>query len=190
MTNQVQKSRFLLAAGLGLTFISSAAVADVFYTNEIQGDLVSGDMELDSFSDIASWDGAEYDWGFSEGNLAAIDVRQISIRFNFDLQDGFEINFTDDEFYGWVFTDVNDTMDDFGSVSMSGRSSNGVDWSTVDAQVMNANQFYVDFGSMGADEFIVDGDFARVTMSFVPAPAGLVGLAGLGLGLGSRRRRN
>ena len=95
MTNQVQKSRFLLAAGLGLSFISSAAIADVFYTNEIQGDLVSGDMELDSFSEIASWDGPEYDWGFTEGNLAAIDVRQISVRFNFDLQDGFEINFTE-----------------------------------------------------------------------------------------------
>jgi hypothetical protein len=183
------KSNLVIAAGLGLGFVGSVAMADVFYRNEIQGNLIEGDMELDSFSEVASWDGPEYDWGFTEGNTADIDIRQISIRFNFDLLDGFEINFTDDEFYGWVFTDVNDTMADFVSVSMSGQSSNGVDWSTVDAQVLNADQFYVDFGTMAADESIVDGDFARVTMSYIPAPAGVLGLAGLCFGAGARRRR-
>jgi len=183
------KSNLVIAAGLGLGFVGSVAMADVFYRNEIQGDLIAGDMELDSFSEVASWDGPEYDWGFTEGNMADIDIRQISIRFNFDLLDGFEINFTDDEFYGWVFTDVNDTMADFVSVSMNGQSSNGVDWSMVDAQVMNADQFYVDFGSMAADQFIVDGDFARVTMSYVPAPATAIALTGLCIGAGARRRR-
>jgi hypothetical protein len=179
--------RNVLAAGLAVTFIGTAAMGDVFYGNEISGQLLMGDAELDAFSTVANWDGPEYDWDFGAGS-AAIDIRQVSVRFNFSLADGEMVNFGDEEFYGWVFTDVNDTMDDFGSVGVSGRGWD-VDWGSIDAGVISADQFYVDLGSMSADDFVSNGDYMRITMSFVPAPAGALALLGVGLGLGGRRRR-
>jgi hypothetical protein len=191
MTKQSHIRRNVLAGGLVAVFIGGTAMGDVFYRNEISGDLLRGDEELDSFTTVANWDGPEYDWDFS-GDLimgsSEIDIRQVSVRFNFSLEAGASVNFSHDEFLGWVFTDVNDTMNDFGSVGVTGRGMD-VDWGAIDAGVLNANQFYVDLGSMNADEFITNGDFMRLTMSFVPAPAGALALVGIGLGLGGRRRR-
>jgi hypothetical protein len=180
--------RTVLAGGLVAAFIGSTAMGDVFYRNEISGELLSGDEILESFTTLANWDAPKYDWDFFSGQSAAIDIRQVSVRFNFALSDGIEVNFSDDEFYGWVFTDMNNTMDDFGSVGVTGRGMD-VDWGSVDAGVLNADQFYVDLGSMNADDFISNGDYMRLTMSFVPAPAGALALLGVGLGLGGRRRR-
>lgn len=180
--------RTVLAGGLVAAFIGSTAMGDVFYRNEISGDFLIGDEILESFSTVASWDNPGYDWEFGAGPSAGIDIRQVSVRFNFSMDDGVEINFTDNGFLGWVFTDVNDTMDDFGSVGVTGRGMN-VDWGSVNAGVLNADQFFVDLGSMNADDFISNGDYMRLTMSFVPAPAGALALLGVGLGLGGRRRR-
>jgi hypothetical protein len=191
MTKQSHIRRNVLAGGLVAVFIGGTAMGDVFYRNEISGDLLLGDEELESFSTVANWDGSEYDWDFS-GDLimgsADIDIRQVSVRFNFSLEAGASVNFSHDEFFGWVFTDVNDTMNDFGSVGVTGRGMD-VDWGAIDAGVLNADQFYVDLGSMNADDFISNGDYMRLTMSFVPAPAGALALLGVGLGLGGRRRR-
>ena len=188
---QPSKSRYLLAAVFGTGLACSSLSADVFYGNEIRGDLLRGDTELDNFSEVATWRNPEYQWDFAGDGFADVDIRQASIRFDFSLADGVELNLSDPdgEFFGWVFTDVNDTLADFESVTMTNdHCPSGVDWSQVDAQVLNANQFYVDFGSMAADDFIVDGDRARVVMTFVPAPAGLMGF--VGLGIGTRRRRH
>ena len=40
-------------------------MGDVFYRNEISGDLLMGDELFESFSTVANWDGPEYDWDFS-----------------------------------------------------------------------------------------------------------------------------
>ena len=112
MTTRTHMRRTVLAGGLVAAFIGSTAMGDVFYRNEISGGLLSGDEILESFTTLANWDAPKYDWDFFSGQSAAIDIRQVSVRFNFALSDGIEVNFSDDEFYGWVFTDMNNTASD------------------------------------------------------------------------------
>ena len=189
MTIQLHKRSTVLSALIGATFVGSTALAE-FYRSEIAGELVQGDAVVDGFSAIADWDGPEYNWtGFLEDAGAEIDFRQTSVRFDFYEPTGAGFVFTEDQYF-WTFTDVNGTMDAFDSISVSGQGSL-VDWSQLEVGVLNDDQFYVDFGSLSGspEQVIQDGNFVRLTMSFVPAPASALALLGLGLGLGGRRRR-
>lgn len=192
MTFHPNRSTLVLSSCLGSLLIGTAAQAEVFYRNTILGEGYRDGMMVDSFEEVAAFDAPEYLWtGFSDsaGAGALIDVRQTSVRIDFTDDSGSGFGFDGD--WVWYFNDVDMTMMDFESVRVVGNRSRSVDWSLVQAEVVDADTFSIDFSALASDpgQIINDGDRVRVVMTFVPAPAGALALLGVGLGSGGRRRR-
>ena len=191
MTFNSYKSGSVRATALGVfltTTLGSTAMGE-FYRHAFLGEWFDPEVgELrDSFVEEARYDAPEYVYRDADhpDDGYSIDIRQTSVVFRFSVVDREYFTFNEADFNGWFFTV--EGVPDFDYLTIHGRGD--VDWDNVEYGVSATNQFYVNFGTLGADQHISDGDSVRFAMSFVPAPAGVLALLGLGLGLVQRRRR-
>lgn len=109
-----------------------------------------------------------------------------SVLFGFSTADFESYAWNEEEFNGWIFTDVCGSLEDFQSVSL-GATSGTANFANIDIGVLNGDQFYVNFGTLGEDQLLYNGDYVSFDVTFVPAPMGA--LVFLGLGVARRRRR-
>lgn len=86
---------------------------------------------------------------------------------------------------GWSFEDVNGTMGGFESIEIFDSQGSNVDWNLLDYGVDDSQRFHINFGSLGNDHQLFNGDFVQFKMNFAPGPAA----ATLLLGIRTRRRR-
>ena len=84
----------------------------------------------------------------------------------------------------WVFTDIDDSMDDFAAVTSGSHFGEEVDWTRLDMGVLNEDRSYVDFAGI-VQIPIRHGDSFDLDITFALAPANVALFMGAGL---SRRR--
>jgi hypothetical protein len=109
-----------------------------------------------------------------------------SVLFGFSTTDFETYAWNEEEFNGWIFTDVDGSLDGFQSVSL-GATSGTANYANIEIGVLNEDQFFVNFGTLGEDQLLHNGDYVSFDVTFVPAPMGAIAL--LGLGCARRRRR-
>jgi hypothetical protein len=170
---------------VGACLVTGTAASADFWGSTIEGDMFYGDELIDSFE--SSVDGEpEYVFRFPDLPFDGyyIDFIDDTVTFKFSTWYYDWIYWPEGEFNGWTFADLDLGLDPAGSVDIV-DSSGAVDWSGITAGIVDEGQFYVDFGTLGSDQQIRNGDFVTFQVSFIPAPTGAILL----LGVFHRRRR-
>ena len=115
----------------------------------------------------------------------SISVAGDLLTFNFTTSSLPYVYWYETAYNGWSFEDVNGTMGGFESIEIIASQGSNVDWNLLEFGVDDARRFHINFGSLGDNHQIFDGDYVQFKMNFVPGPAAGVVL----LGICSRRRR-
>ena len=182
-----------MIAGLLCPLVVCGAVSQVhadFDGNTIGGEWYWPDLDsvVDSFEAVVDPVVPEYFYNIDGNPFDGyfINFAGSSVLFGFSTADFEYLYFEEADFNGWIFTDVAGELDPFQSVTL-GATSGTANYANIDIGVLNDDQFYVDFGSLGEDQYLYNGDYVSFDMTFVPAPMGALALLGLGC---ARRRRH
>ena len=180
-----------LVAGIGIAVAAAPAAAD-FDGHRMLGDLYypNQDTLFDSFDKIIDPSVPEYvstiDGHPFDGYYVNFEGSTMTLKVS--VTDFERLRWNECNFGGFIFTDVDQTMDAFESLAIIDSQGDEIPWIDMDYGVLNEDQFYYNIGPISGDQFpMYNGDFFTLEMTFVPAPAG--GLLLLGACI-RRRRRN
>jgi len=169
----------------GTFVLSAGAVSADFWGSTINGEWRYMTEELDSFEAEVIGD-PEYVYRYPGMPFDGyyIDFIDDTVTFKFSTWSNEYLYFLEGDFNGWTFLDQSGDLNPLGSIEIV-DSSGSVDWSAVTAGIVDESQFFVNFGTLGADQHIHNGDFVTFEISFIPAPATALVL----MGAFHRRRR-
>ena len=178
------------AAGIGIAVVAAPAAAD-FDGHRMLGE-GAGFPDSDSptsFEEIVNPDAPEFVWHIADHPFDGfyLNFSGSTLTLKISLTD-FEWSYwPEEEFVGFLFTDIDQTMDGFESLTLIDSQGDDIPWIDMDFGVISEDQFYFDVSPIsGLDYHLYNRDFFTLEMTFVPAPAG--GLLLLGACAGRRRR--
>ena len=114
-----------------------------------------------------------------------LDVEEDILTFRFSTLNLPYVFWYETVYNGWSFEDVNGTMGGFESLEIIDSLGSNIDWNLLEYGIDDDQRFHINFGSLGSDHQIFNGDYVQFKMNFAPGPAAGVLL----LGIRSRRRR-
>lgn len=170
---------------VGACLVTGTVASADFWGSTIAGEWILEEEVFESFESIVDGE-PEYVFRFPGMPFDGyyIDFLDDTVTFKFSTWAYDYIYFSESEFNGWTFDDMGLGLDPSGSIDIV-DSSGAVDWTAVTTGIIDDARFFVNFGTLGDDQHITNGDFVTFRVDFIPAPTGAILL----LGAFYRRRR-